>query len=174
LAIYLHGLLRLLSSLYRYVTLPTAQCIAHSLCLSVCLFVPSPVLRPNDKRTFSLGHLSYDLISPWTEFDKQINDHDDNDNNNNKKKSQSNLGRAASPALTHRLQWDAPRLPSKLPFRLRRSPPPSNTPVPRPTPLTTPNGIRIQSAVLPQYTFRTDRPTDRPTDKTGDNCVPSV
>jgi len=30
----------------------------------------------------------------------------------------------------------------------------------RPTPLTTPNGIRIQSAVLPQYTFRTDRPAD--------------
>jgi len=27
------------------------------------------------------------------------------------------------------------------------------------TPFTTPNGIRIQSAVLPQYTFRTDRPT---------------
>jgi len=28
-------------------------------------------------------------------------------------------------------------------------------------PLTTPNGIRIQSAVLPQYTFRTHRQTDR-------------
>jgi len=26
---------------------------------------------------------------------------------------------------------------------------------------TTPNGIRIQSAVLPQYTFRTDKQTDR-------------
>ena len=36
-----------------------------------------------------------------------------------------------------------------------------NTPIPRPTPLTTPNGIRIRSAVLPQCTFRTDRPTDR-------------
>jgi len=32
---------------------------------------------------------------------------------------------------------------------------PSNTPIPCPTPLTTPNGIRIQSAVLPQCTFRT-------------------
>ena len=38
---------------------------------------------------------------------------------------------------------------------------PSNTPIPRPTPFTIPNGIRIQSAVLPQYTFRTDRQTDR-------------
>jgi len=28
--------------------------------------------------------------------------------------------------------------------------------IPRPIPLTTPNGVRIQSAVLPQYTFRTD------------------
>jgi len=30
----------------------------------------------------------------------------------------------------------------------------------RPTPLTIPNGIRILSAVLPQYTFQTDRHTD--------------
>jgi len=36
----------------------------------------------------------------------------------------------------------------KLSFPLRRSPPKSNTP--SPTPLTTPNGIWIQSAVLPQ------------------------
>jgi len=38
---------------------------------------------------------------------------------------------------------------------------PFNTAIPRPTPLTIPNGIRIHSAVLPQYTFRTDTPTDR-------------
>ena len=40
---------------------------------------------------------------------------------------------------------------------------PSNTPIPRPTPLTTPNGIQIQSAVFPQFTHRgqTDRQTDR-------------
>jgi len=37
------------------------------------------------------------------------------------------------------------------------APPPSNTPIPQLTPLTTPNGIQIQLAVLPQYTFRTDR-----------------
>jgi len=40
----------------------------------------------------------------------------------------------------------------KLPLPLRRSPSKSNTPIPSPTPLTTLNGIRIQSAVLPQYT----------------------
>ena len=52
---------------------------------------------------------------------------------------------------------------------------PSNTPVLRPTPLSTPNGIRIQSAVLPHYTFRTDRrtdtQTDRPTDGIGNRSV---
>jgi len=32
------------------------------------------------------------------------------------------------------------------------------------TSLTTLNGIQIQAAVLPQYTFRTDRQTDRPTE----------
>jgi len=48
--------------------------------------------------------------------------------------------------------------PQKLP--LRRSPPKSNSPITRPTPLTTPNGIQIQSAVSSQFTFA-DRPTDR-------------
>jgi len=36
---------------------------------------------------------------------------------------------------------------------------PSNTPIHRPTPLTTRNSIQIHSAVLPQYTFRTHRQT---------------
>ena len=36
---------------------------------------------------------------------------------------------------------------------LRRSPPKSNTPIFRLTPLTTPNGTPMQSAVSPQYTF---------------------
>ena len=66
----------------------------------------------------------------------------------------------------------SPHLPPKLPLPFRRSPPPSNTPISRPTPLTTPNGIQIQSAILPQYTFRTDRPTDQPTDGLGDRSVP--
>jgi len=41
----------------------------------------------------------------------------------------------------------------------------SNTCVPWPTPLTTLNDTQIHSAVLPQYTFWTDRPTERPTDR---------
>ena len=59
---------------------------------------------------------------------------------------------------------DALHLPPKLPL-LPRSPPPAKTPIPRPTPLITPNDIQIQSAVLPQYILRTDRPTDRQTDR---------
>jgi len=42
---------------------------------------------------------------------------------------------------------------------------PSNTAISPPTPLIIPNGIRIQSAVFPQYTFRTDRQTHGPTDR---------
>ena len=60
----------------------------------------------------------------------------------------------------HWLQWEALNSPSKTAPSLRRSPPPSNTPFPRPTPLRTSNGIWIRSAILPQYTFRTDRHTD--------------
>ena len=46
---------------------------------------------------------------------------------------------------------------------------PSNTPIPRSTPLTTPNGIQMQSAVFTQYTLQTDkRPTDRQTDRQTD------
>jgi len=63
------------------------------------------------------------------------------------------------------LQWDAPISLPELPLPLWRSPPLSNAPIPWPTPLTIPNSIRIQSAVLPQYTFRTDRPTDTQTDR---------
>ena len=37
----------------------------------------------------------------------------------------------------------------------------SNTRIPRPTSPTTPNGIQIHSAILPQYIFRTERQTDR-------------
>jgi len=43
---------------------------------------------------------------------------------------------------------------------------PSNTPIP--WPLTIPNGIRIQSAVLPQYTIRTDRWARRQLDLNSD------
>ena len=83
-------------------------------------------------------------------------------------KSQSNLGRAASPPLTVEnnyatksalvtircLTFTHKNAPS-----LRRSY--HDTPFLRPTALTTPNGIQIQSAVFPQFIHRTDRPTDR-------------
>jgi len=65
-----------------------------------------------------------------------------------------------------------PHLLSKLPLHLRRSPPPSNTPISRLTPLTTPNGIQIQLAIFPQFTHgQTDRPTDRWS--IGDSSVPT-
>ena len=61
------------------------------------------------------------------------------------------------------LQWDAPH-PKNFPFPSTTTTP-SNTPIPQPTPFITLNDIRIQSAVLPQCTLRTDRPIDRPTDR---------
>jgi len=53
--------------------------------------------------------------------------------------------------------------PTKSPLLLRRYPPLSNTPIPRPTSLTNPNGIQIQSAV-----FFTIHPPDRQSDKQTD------
>jgi len=49
---------------------------------------------------------------------------------------------------------------------------PSNTLIPCPTPLTTANGIRIHSAVLPQYTFRTHRHARRLTDGISNRSIP--
>jgi len=71
---------------------------------------------------------------------------------------QSNMRRARRKGLIG--YNGTPKFTPKTAPSLRRSPPPSNTPIPRLTQLTTPNGIRIQSAVLPQYTLRTDRQTD--------------
>jgi len=62
------------------------------------------------------------------------------------------------------LQWDASNLPQNCPFPSTMTTT-SNTPIHRQTPLTIPNGIRIHSAVLPRYTFRTERQTDRQTDR---------
>ena len=74
------------------------------------------------------------------------------------------MGRAVSPPLTAENNYATksplvtmgcltftPTLP--LPSTIFT---PSNTPIPRPTPLTTPKGIQIQSAILPQYTLHTD------------------
>jgi len=63
------------------------------------------------------------------------------------------------------LQWDARHLPQNCPFLFDDLHALSDTPIPLPTPLTIPNSIRIQSAVLPQYTLRTDLQTDRPIDR---------
>jgi len=57
----------------------------------------------------------------------------------------------------------SPNSPQELLLPLWRSLPPSNTAIPRPTPLTTLNNIRIQSVIFPQNSFRTDRQTDRHT-----------
>jgi len=57
---------------------------------------------------------------------------------------------------------NAEKSPKKIPLETRG--PQSNTWMPRLTPLTTPNGIWIKSAVLPQYTLWTQRQTDRQTD----------
>jgi len=56
-----------------------------------------------------------------------------------------------------------PNSPPKLSLPLQWSPTPSNTAIPQPTPLTTLNNIRIQSVILPHYTFWTVRQTDSPT-----------
>ena len=73
---------------------------------------------------------------------------------------QSNLERVL--CHPHWLQCDALHSLPKLPISLRRLPPSSNTPIPRPTPLITPNGIRIQSAFRHNTVSRqTDRQTDR-------------
>jgi len=61
----------------------------------------------------------------------------------------------------HWLQWDALSTSPKLPLPIQWLPSPSNTPIPRPTPLTNPNGIKTHSSFLPQYTFRTDRQTNQ-------------
>jgi len=61
------------------------------------------------------------------------------------KKSQSDLGRAASLLLTAENNY------------VTRSPALSYTPIPRPTPLTTPNDFPIQSAGFPQFSHRTGR-----------------
>jgi len=70
------------------------------------------------------------------------------------------------PQSLHRLQRDAPHL--ALPSTISTQ---SNTPIPRLTPLSTPNAIQIQSAVFLQFTHLTDRQTDKPTDGIGNKSV---
>jgi len=88
---------------------------------------------------------------------------------NYNEKSKSNLGRDSSPPLTAENNYatKSPLVtvgcPTFTPITapsLRRSPPHLYT-HPSTDPTHHPNGIEIQSAVLPQYTLRTDRETDR-------------
>jgi len=75
--------------------------------------------------------------------------------------TQSNLGRARRHPSRRTPQIRFQNCPFSFDDRHA---PPSITAIPRPTPLITRNGIRNQSAVLPQYTSQTDSQTDRQTD----------
>ena len=75
----------------------------------------------------------------------------------------SSIGSRTSTQLCNEVPIGCNGMPQIHPPKLsqRRSPPPSNIPIPPQIPFTIPNSIQIHSAVLPQYTLRTDRPTDR-------------
>ena len=75
----------------------------------------------------------------------------------------------------HWLQWDASNSPKTAHNSPSTITAPSNTPIPRPTPLTTPNGIRVHpmshfaTVHFPDiHTHRPNRPTDRQTDSPTD------
>ena len=70
-------------------------------------------------------------------------------------------GRVAAKVSLNWLQWRAPNSPQKVPLPVDRSPNPTTCLIPGPVRPMTPNGIRIRSAVFPQCTGQTDRPTDR-------------
>jgi len=71
---------------------------------------------------------------------------------------------------SHWLQWDARNSPQNCASPLTITTP---IPIPRPPSLTVSNSIRNHSAILPQYTFRTDTHTHshRPTVGLGDRSV---
>ena len=68
------------------------------------------------------------------------------------------------PKSPHWLQWRAPNSPPKVPLSVDRSPNPTTCLIPGPFRPMMPNGIRIRSAVFPQCTGQTDRPTHVRTD----------
>ena len=57
-------------------------------------------------------------------------------------------------------QWQVTNSPPKVPLPVDRSRNPTTCLIPGPVRSTMPNGIRIRSAVFPQCTGQTDRPTD--------------
>jgi len=118
------------------------------------------------------GSRTRDLFSRKSnQATRQRSNYGDEDEDDNKQ-SQCNLERAALPPLTaennlqqspHRLQWDAPHLPRKLPLFLRRSPPHLIHPsLDDPTHHSKqyPDPISHFVTVRPP-----DRQTDRPTDR---------
>jgi len=72
---------------------------------------------------------------------------------------------SSSPVIEHVIKLQLNKSSAKVIWEERVAAPHGRGPhlihIPRPTPLATTNGSRIQSAVLPQYTFRTDRHTYR-------------
>jgi len=79
--------------------------------------------------------------------------------------------RITTPRSPRWLQWDVSHLLPKLLLPFNDLHPHL---IPRSTPFTSPNGIQIQSAVMPQKNslYRlTDRQTDRPTDGIDDKSV---
>ena len=71
-------------------------------------------------------------------------------------------GHVATKVIPHWLQRRVPNSPPKLPLSVDRSPNPITCLITKPVRPMMPNAIRIRSAVFPQCTGQTDRPTDRP------------
>jgi len=69
-------------------------------------------------------------------------------------------GCVAAKASPDWLQWRAPNSPPKVPLPVDRSPNPTTCLIIGPVRPMIPNDIRIRSAVFPQCTGQTDRPTD--------------
>ena len=104
-----------------------------------------------------------------TKFSIDDNDYDDDDNNNNisnNDNKSAHLGRgprrceSKSPLVTMaRLKFTP-----KVPLLVDRSLNPTTCLIPGPIRPVMPNGIGIRSALFPQCTGQTDRPTDAQTD----------
>jgi len=73
----------------------------------------------------------------------------------------------------HYLQWNAPNSPQNCPFPFNDHQPPSNTPIPQPTPLTTPTASGSNQPFCHNtLSGQTDCQTNRLTDGIGDNSIP--
>jgi len=119
------------------------------------LFTPSTKLwkRKNPRhRSFSLGHVDPSLIHP-------CRDQPPSPHQTTYRSIHTISHNYAEKSLL--VTMGRPKFTPKLSFSFDDYHPSNTRVFDRPT--HTPNGTRIQSAVLPQYTCRTDRPTDRQT-----------